>query len=50
MRSAGKNMKSALDHPEVVSDYIVKEVAAGSIMGPLWILLKSGVGILVGLA
>ncbi len=34
LRSAKSNMRSAHQHPEVVSDYLSKEVAAGRVAGP----------------
>ena len=35
LRSAKNNMKSAVDHPEVVSKYLAEEVAAGRVIGPI---------------
>ena len=34
LRSAPKNMQSALSHPEVVSTYIADEISAGRVVGP----------------
>ena len=35
LKSASANMGSAIDHPEVVSEYIAKELALGRMVGPL---------------
>jgi hypothetical protein len=35
LQSAPKNMRSAAEHPEVVSEYLAEEVAAGRVVGPL---------------
>ena len=34
-RWAGKNMGSAIEHPEVVREYLAKECAEGRVLGPL---------------
>ena len=35
LRSCTKNMKSAIAHPEPIEEYIMDEVTAGHIIGPL---------------
>ena len=34
LRSAKKNMQSALKNPKVVDDYLAHETTAGNILGP----------------
>ena len=36
LHSATKNMQSAVDHPEVVSQYLAEEIAAGRLLGPFF--------------